>query len=217
MCEAPGHTKEHIPPLCFFPSTTSGEFRKNLFTVKSCIEHNSSKSKDDEYAFCVMAMTIPDGSPFESFAVRKLTRLYKDKPGIRRLIKLEPERWMKLGGVYQYRGMTKVDTPRLAQFFRQMAYGLYFKHYQKRWTGRVQLHFGFLRYSENRPAIKNYLLDERDAVLKIQFAEATSHGANQPVFNYQVREFDDGAVTIRMRFYGNVSVWAILPPIPSTC
>src|SRR5262249_38328640 len=53
MCDKPATTKDHIPPLCFFPEQKDipkgANYRKNLITVPACDEHNSKTSMDDEY------------------------------------------------------------------------------------------------------------------------------------------------------------------------
>ncbi len=51
-CGAPASSKEHVPPKCLFPEEkdiNTSFFRHNLITVPSCDQHNSVKSKDDEF------------------------------------------------------------------------------------------------------------------------------------------------------------------------
>src|SRR4051812_26151086 len=52
MCAEPAIGDEHAPPKCFFPEKkdVGVDLRANLITVPSCRAHNSSRSKDDEYA-----------------------------------------------------------------------------------------------------------------------------------------------------------------------
>ena len=45
-CDLPSTTREHVPPLGFFPRG----FRNNLWTVPSCARHNLDNSLDVEYA-----------------------------------------------------------------------------------------------------------------------------------------------------------------------
>lgn len=45
ICGAEGNTREHVPPLSFFPNG----FRTNLWTVRSCEQHNIGNSKEVEY------------------------------------------------------------------------------------------------------------------------------------------------------------------------
>ena len=47
MCYAPATGREHFPPRCIFPEDR--KYRANLIKVPSCDEHNSKKSKCDEY------------------------------------------------------------------------------------------------------------------------------------------------------------------------
>lgn len=56
MCESPATSREHAPPLCFFPAGTGRDLRRNLVTVPSCEPHNSQQSKDDEYLRAVILM-----------------------------------------------------------------------------------------------------------------------------------------------------------------
>jgi hypothetical protein len=58
MCGQPATSREHIPPACLFPEEKdikTSIFRNNLITVPSCNEHNSKKSKDDEFLMGCMA------------------------------------------------------------------------------------------------------------------------------------------------------------------
>jgi hypothetical protein len=59
MCSANATSQEHVPPKCFFPSRNEigQDLRRNLITVASCTEHNSKKSKDDEFLRAVILLT----------------------------------------------------------------------------------------------------------------------------------------------------------------
>lgn len=59
MCDAEATSREHAPPLCFFPSVDDAglDLRKNLVTVPACDQHNSRKSKDDEFFRSIIVMT----------------------------------------------------------------------------------------------------------------------------------------------------------------
>ncbi|MCE3225042.1 MAG: hypothetical protein K0S58_3222 [Nitrospira sp.] len=64
MCDSPETSREHAPPLCFFPQANDigRDLRRNLVTVPSCDRHNSRKSKDDEYFRAVILMTAAQDS-----------------------------------------------------------------------------------------------------------------------------------------------------------
>ncbi len=58
MCDAVAISREHVPPKCIFPELKDlpdKDFRKSLITVPSCYEHNSKKSKDDEFLMVSLA------------------------------------------------------------------------------------------------------------------------------------------------------------------
>lgn len=64
MCENLATSREHAPPLCFFPEKENfgKDVRQNLITVPSCDRHNSKKSKDDEYFRAVILMQAAQNS-----------------------------------------------------------------------------------------------------------------------------------------------------------
>lgn len=64
MCDSPETSREHAPPLCFFPelSEIGRDLRRNLVTVPSCADHNSNKSNDDEFFRTVILMTAAQNS-----------------------------------------------------------------------------------------------------------------------------------------------------------
>lgn len=60
FCGNPDVSDEHVPPQCFFPD----DRRNALISVRSCDEHNSNKSKDDEYFRGVfLSSNLVDGNP----------------------------------------------------------------------------------------------------------------------------------------------------------
>ena len=64
MCDLDETSREHAPPLCFFPvaKEIGRDVRRNLITVPSCDFHNSNKSKDDEYLRAVILMQTAKNS-----------------------------------------------------------------------------------------------------------------------------------------------------------
>jgi len=57
MCEQPSTGMEHVPARSLFPKEDA--CRKNLIRVPSCDQHNTLKSKDDEYLRAILAV-MPD-------------------------------------------------------------------------------------------------------------------------------------------------------------
>lgn len=75
MCKKKGVTTEHVPPQCLFPEDkdlpVGVHLRRNLITVPSCVEHNSKKSKDDEYLLYTLVMNLPaNGTAFQQFSTK---------------------------------------------------------------------------------------------------------------------------------------------------
>lgn len=71
-CNKTATTKDHIPPKCFFPkkkdcSNDSPDYRSDLITVPSCLEHNNSRSKDDEYTAAAIVMNSKSDLAFTIF------------------------------------------------------------------------------------------------------------------------------------------------------
>jgi hypothetical protein len=54
MCHAQAVTREHAPPLSFFPR----EYRSDLWTVPACPKHNHANSRDVEYVRSIIAMDV---------------------------------------------------------------------------------------------------------------------------------------------------------------
>lgn len=57
-CEAQATSREHVPPLCLFPTARDSDgqdLRRNLITVPSHEAHNLQKSKDDEFLMVSIA------------------------------------------------------------------------------------------------------------------------------------------------------------------
>ncbi len=82
MCGKAATSKEHVPPQCLFPEikdTEGVDLRKDLITVPSCDEHNTKKSKDDEFLMISIAGSI--GNNFFGFfhARTKVERALKRK------------------------------------------------------------------------------------------------------------------------------------------
>jgi hypothetical protein len=82
FCQNTGNTREHVPPICFFPDG----YRKNLITVPSCEEHNSSKSMDDQYLLLVIGSNLEVNNLALNSIVPKITDSYLKKPALLKLI-----------------------------------------------------------------------------------------------------------------------------------
>jgi hypothetical protein len=139
MCESPATTREHVPPKCFFPKskdTPLGEdLRFNLITVPSCEEHNSAKSKDDEYLCFVVAFHFENNPVGAHSSAVRFLRAVKERQSIIHILK-NPFAVIVNGlptiGFH-------VDPSRVDRVFDHIARGLAFHHYGHKYTGPVKL------------------------------------------------------------------------------
>ena len=117
-CNKKGETKEHIPPRSFFPD---GE-KDQLLTVKSCKEHNNSKSKDDLYVLAQICMNAsPSNRAREVFMKKVAPQLGFNNNALRKKL---------AGGSIQLQdGSVKypVDISRLDDFFTALSCGIIYK------------------------------------------------------------------------------------------
>lgn len=119
-CGAPGTTREHFPPKCFFPKGGA----LNLKTVRSCELHNNAKSDDDQYVLAQICMNAARGNN-----LAKERFLNSIAPQIRRYSKFqtllaEGARPVE-GGATAYR----VDMERFDAFFSALSCAVLFDRF----------------------------------------------------------------------------------------
>ncbi|WP_092683653.1 hypothetical protein [Albimonas donghaensis] len=117
-CDAPGTTKEHIPPKSFFPD----DERDQLLTVRSCEKHNNRKSKDDLYVLAQICLNAsPHNRAREIFELRVKPQLGFNNGALRK--RLAKGSVINTDGSVGYR----VQVSRLDDFFDHLCFGLIFK------------------------------------------------------------------------------------------
>jgi len=82
-CDAEATSDEHVPPKCLFPEKKDlpeEDYRKNLITVPSCEAHNTARSHDDEYLFCVLVASYENNPVARQHFETKIIRLLRRKP-----------------------------------------------------------------------------------------------------------------------------------------
>jgi hypothetical protein len=72
MCEKPATTREHAPPLSFFPAGR----RENLITVPSCNTHNNDNSQNVEYVRNIIVTDIHTNEVGREMFAAKVQRSY---------------------------------------------------------------------------------------------------------------------------------------------
>ena len=204
MCNRPSTSKEHVPPLCFFPEEDelpgSGGFRKNLITVPSCDKHNIEKSADDQYLCTVLAIHFENNPIAQTHFSKKIMRALRRKPAM-------------IIGFFQnlmpavVRGSQSavfhVDRPRFDRAIDHIARGVYLHHFNDKYTGKtdVMSYSLFDVSSPNRQRV-NIALQEWRQYSDTFLATQPRFGNNQAVFYYQtVIDADTQRVGIRLVFY----------------
>ena len=210
MCDEEATSREHVPPATFFPelkdSPEGRDYRRNLITVPSCPQHNSSKSGDDQYLATVIAACIQTNEVAQRLMTPKTLRALRYRPGV--IGFFDRLSAIRLGTVET--GAFYIDRTRFDRVMDHQARGLYFTHFGQKLTGQVTLHTSDLFLTEH-PRAKAHNLQTRSLTDFITSFIAASPGVgeNQDVFYYQVMEGSGGKALIRMVFYGGFVVDAL--------
>jgi hypothetical protein len=212
-CDAPKKSREHIPPLCFFPDQKNKNghslYRKNLIRVPSCDAYNTGKSEDDLYAAFHLASTIRGN---------KCAGLVRDGV-IARAIKKDQA---KRGGAFtklilkQIRGRVgeniagQLDAKRMMRFLDLCARGLYF--YQELKQLKVPLRVASVDYDLLDTARREQCEEWRRSFNE-EMKGCEYHGDNPDVFRYAICEKPEkGVIIIEMVFFGERHRWAFYHP-----
>jgi hypothetical protein len=214
-CGKPATSTEHVPPKALFPeqkdSPEGVDYRKNLFTVPSCDEHNSVKSHDDEYIMYILAMSLPSNAIGRLLYKTKVTRAIKRNSAIIRML-LKDKRPVILRDTQTNTWLEsialKVDYNRLKNAFAHIAKAIYYMELNRIHIGDIKVHSEFLLSLENVEA--NKIQSQLSASLDVILAQHLKHGDNPDVFFYQVAQAGTDYV-VRMTFFGDTKVYAIMP------
>ena len=131
-CDAAATGKEHVPPKCFFPKDPM--YRKDLIKVPSCDEHNSKKSRPDEYLKFVLTACGGVNELAQSIFSGSVMRSFDRGPHL--LDKFMPD----LQAVERSGGETArfgLDWPQFQFWIRSVVRGLYFHETEKKLTCRI--------------------------------------------------------------------------------
>lgn len=131
MCASEETSREHAPPLCFFPNVEAfgQDLRRNLITVPSCDLHNSKKSKDDEFLRTVVLMTAESSPVGRHLFFGKLLR------AVRRASHVYESFFSDKGTVEKGRGRAlQLDRERFDQCIDRLARALFFDTFKEKWA-----------------------------------------------------------------------------------
>ncbi len=198
-CDEPATTKEHAPPLSFFPE----EHAVNLVTVPSCDLHNNAKSMDAEYTRNVISALLGVSPVGERHFVDKGVRSPEHAPALLHTT-FSDIRPVKVAG--HEVGVDTIDANRVKNVMRACLTALHYRETgEKVSTWEVVLpNLGFLAAT-----LKEVRL-WREAISAFWLIPCHSRSMDSPVvFEYAVGKIERGHV-YRMRFYGGFNVFGAM-------
>ncbi len=225
MCEKSATTREHVPPRCLFPEISENaslgfpgkDFRKNLFIVPSCEEHNSGKSKDDEFLWYSLSFCNAINHLAVKYFLSKGKRAHKHHPGIFQRMFQRSRMTILTDEDGEYRAPKFYFEPeRFALLMERVGKGLYFRHYGKKYRGAVQTHAEYAGVdvvcagigAELIARMKIEELFQSRERIKEEFSGADEYGENREVFYYSAKEIN-GNLMMRLTFYEGARVLLI--------
>lgn len=216
MCARGPAGFEHVPPKCLFPEQkdlpAGVDLRKQLITVPACDEHNTAKSKDDEYLLYLLVINLPANDAAKNHFFTKIMRSIKRNPALINTYTATQQPVMAVdtqtGKAFNTIAV-RIDDKRLNSALDHMARALYFHHFKDQWLGSVRTQADFLLQSldPNKGAHLNDLGSKMAQMADHIFADCAFHGANPDVFKYQVHEGGDKVHKLmRLHFYNGCRV-----------
>jgi len=209
-CGNTATTDEHVPPKAIFPeqkdSPDGKDYRKNLKTVPSCHEHNTVRSKDDEYLLYVLAMTITSNKHGHHQFLTKVMRAINRRPALIHQIGANPRNVTVRDsetGQEDNTVVMELDYPRLDKVFKHILKGIYFVEKGTPYPKTVKPFHEFSLSMED--ISQNQKNAELAGTLDACFTEFPKIGENPDVFYYKFAETPNGPIA-RAYFYETTRV-----------
>jgi hypothetical protein len=202
MCDRGATTREHTPPLSFFPDGR----RVNLITVPSCKVHNNDNHLDVEYVRNIIVTDINANQVAQDMFQDKVLRSYKRNPKLVQRT-FQKVREVKIGG--RETAITRLNQTRFNPILRAIAFALYFYDFKEKFQYRWSI------YNATMLSEGQAFHDMRDdfnpqARAFLRNVPVADRDTNQPeVFKYGVFRQADHRVIYRLVFYGGVDIYAI--------
>ncbi len=204
MCDSPSTSDEHAPPRCIFPElkdvSDSVGRRENLITVPSCDDHNSVKSKDDEYLLYILSSSITSNSVGHTQAKSKVKRAIANKPSLffqlSQNATLVPFTNFNTGNITDAIAIFP-DGDRVNSILDKCARALYFYTTGRKFIGTAKVINGFLLSSQENSENKQKVFEQTENI----FNEYPYFGNNQDTFKYKTIAINESAMLL-LEFYG---------------
>lgn len=209
----PATSREHVPPKCFFPEQKDvghNKYRQDLFSVPSCDQHNTSKSRDDEYLLFLIASHFDNNLVAQRHFSTKIIRAVKRNPSMYKYV--EDNYPIILDG--QSSIAYTVDWARFKKEIEHLTCALFYLNYRQRLDLPIRIHTPDL-FAINRPDAQeiNQHLQEIEALTFGALRTQTRQGKNPEVFYYQHFSMPEiPSFVFRMVFYDGFVVIAYASP-----
>ncbi|MDX6456988.1 MAG: hypothetical protein QOE55_685 [Acidobacteriaceae bacterium] len=201
-CDQPATTREHAPPICFFPK----EHRINLITVPSCVLHNNANSLDVEYSRNVITTMFGTNEIAQRQFSDKVEKSFVNSPN------LVYTTFADIRGVVFDRtltGVCTVNTKRMERVMSACAGALHFRETGERKT-EWYIVFPNLALSENAQQETVAAWSQFLSILgKMRLSKRTT--SSPEVFKYAFAD-DLEVPAYGMFFYKAFSVFALATP-----
>jgi hypothetical protein len=210
MCDELAVSGEHVPPKCIFPEQkdlpSGQDLRVNLLKVPSCKEHNNSKSSDDHYLLCVLAMNLPANEVAKDHFLSKIQRsILRDKELLSRYFpkKVDVVVVNEETGKSESSLALAIDDKKFDTSIDMLSRALYFSHFKKKYLEGVSVRPDFLLTMDD--VGRNKEIHTMSKAYDSFFQDKPFFGENPSVFKYQVYEADDDRCDsiFRLYFYGS--------------
>ena len=191
MCDSVETSREHAPPLCFFPPSkdVGRDLRSNLITVPSCDLHNSNKSKDDEFLRSVILMSAAKNSQSgQQQFFGKLLRATSRRPHVYKSFFTDQGTVAK--GKEQ---VLKIDRKRFDRCIDHLARAVFFDAFHSKWQLPISIvspnFFSRTRFDQIVPHEPTMKVVE---VSRQWLGCEPNRGENPEVFRYRIRHDEAG-------------------------
>src|SRR5690606_9479211 len=186
MCSSAKTSMEHVPPKCLFPEQSDSkgkDYRRELITVPSCDEHNSRKSKNDEYFLLCLSMNIFGSQASQTHQTTKLLRILERTPHL--LVSMFPS--LQSGGsIEQAVPVYNIDGKRFYAQLQHIGYGVYFHKYGARWNKEIIV-VPISGIISTDVLLNKQYHSTAEQVIPL-FSKIERQGKNEEVFFYQFAE-----------------------------
>ena len=202
MCDKAATTREHSPPLGFFPD----DRRVNLITVPSCDTHNNDNSFNVEYTRNIIVTDIHTTDIARDMFKNKVLPSYNKGHKLRRLT-FQRYREVKVDGMDS--AIVHLHETRFNPVMRAIANALYFHDYREKYKYRWRV-YRATALSEGQAFYD--MPDDINPQIRatLRSIKVDGRATRQPeVFNYGVYRESEHRVIYKLVFYGGVDIYTL--------